>query len=306
VLFLLALLLIGGAVALFVRAAALPRVRTVEHLRQIESYGFDAGLATDQPVQRRPPLGSGVNAFAEGVGGFATAHVGSLTPVSTRELAAAGVYDLSPEAFHGYRVLVTAALPAAAILWGVATSASAALTLLLALLLGAATWVLFGGHVRRRGEHRLEEIDRELPELIDVLIATLEAGLSFAGSMQLVATRFEGPLGNELRLALQEQNMGLSTNKALSNMLERCDSPSMRAFVRAVSQGDALGISIGTMMRNLALEMRKRRRLAARERVQKAPVKMLFPLVFLIFPALLIVLLYPGLHEFLRAFSGGG
>ena len=99
--------------------------------------------------------------------------------------------------------------------------------------------------------------------------------------------------------------MGLSTNQALSSMLERCDSPAMRSFVRAIIQGETLGVSIGAMMRNLALEMRKRRRQGAHERVQRAPVKMLFPLVLLIFPSLLIVLLYPAAHDIGKAFAGG-
>jgi tight adherence protein C len=102
---------------------------------------------------------------------------------------------------------------------------------------------------------------------------------------------------------MQEQRMGLSTNQALGNILERSDTPAMRSFVRAVIQGETLGVSIGTMMRNLALEMRTRRRQEAQERVQKAPLKMLFPLIFLIFPALLIVLLYPAVHELLSGFS---
>ena len=194
-------------------------------------------------------------------------------------------------------------LPALLALEVISTGRSMGLAILLALLAAAACWVLFGAFVRHRSEIRLSALDHQLPELIDVLTATIEAGLGFAGSLQLVAGRFKGPLGNELRLALQEQSMGLSTNQALSNVLERSDTPAMRSFVRAVLQGETLGVSIGTMMRNLAVEMRTRRRQAAHERVQKAPVKMLFPLVFLIFPAMLIVLLYPAAHELLRGFS---
>jgi tight adherence protein C len=150
----------------------------------------------------------------------------------------------------------------------------------------------------------MDRVDRDLPDLIDLLIATLEAGLGFAGSLQLVADRFSGPLGEELRLTLREQNMGLSTEDALSNLLHRCETPSVRSFARAVSQGESLGVSIGTMMRNLAAETRKRRRQAANEKVQKAPVKMLFPLVFMIFPALMIVLLYPAVHQVLQQLGG--
>ena len=150
----------------------------------------------------------------------------------------------------------------------------------------------------------MEQIDRALPELVDVLTATMEAGLGFAGSLQMVAQRFGGPLGQELRLTLQEQRMGLSTERALSHLLERCDTPSVRAFVRTVLQGDSLGVSIAAMLRNLATEVRKRRRQSAHERIQKAPVKMLFPLVFLLLPALLIVLLYPAASQLLNQLGG--
>ena len=150
----------------------------------------------------------------------------------------------------------------------------------------------------------MDEIDRALPELIDVLIATLEAGLGFAGSLQLVADRFGGPLGEELRLTLQEQSMGLSSEDALSNLLERCNTPSVRAFVRALLQGESLGVSVASMMRNLASETRNRRRQNAQTKMQKAPVKLLFPLVFLIFPALMIVLLYTAVAQLLQQFGG--
>jgi tight adherence protein C len=97
--------------------------------------------------------------------------------------------------------------------------------------------------------------------------------------------------------------MGLTTEEALRNMLVRVDTPAMRSFVRAVTQGEALGVSIGDILRSLANEMRKRRRAAAEERAQKAPVKILFPLVFLIFPAMFVILLGPAVFDFLDAFK---
>jgi tight adherence protein C len=105
-------------------------------------------------------------------------------------------------------------------------------------------------------------------------------------------------------LTLQEQNMGLSMQEALLKMLDRVDTPSMRSFVRSVVQGETLGVSIGQIMRDLANEMRRRRRAIAQEKAQKAPIKLLFPLVFLIFPAMFVVLLGPAVILFLRAFSG--
>jgi tight adherence protein C len=97
--------------------------------------------------------------------------------------------------------------------------------------------------------------------------------------------------------------MGLTTEEALRNMLIRADTPAVRSFVRAVTQGETLGVSIGDILRSLATEMRKRRRASAEERAQKAPVKILFPLVFLIFPAMFVILLGPAVFDFLEAFK---
>jgi tight adherence protein C len=159
--------------------------------------------------------------------------------------------------------------------------------------------------VRRRARKRLEEIDADMPELIDLLVTTVEAGVAFSGSLRLAATRFHGALGEELRLAIQEQEMGLSANEALTNMLTRADTGAMRSFVRSILQGETLGVSIGKIMRDLAIEMRKRRRQLAEERVQKAPTKMIFPLVLLIFPAMFVVLLGPAALQILETIAGG-
>jgi tight adherence protein C len=88
-------------------------------------------------------------------------------------------------------------------------------------------------------------------------------------------------------------------------MLERCDTPAVRSFVRSIAQGELLGVSTAQTLRNLATEMRKRRRQGAEERAQKAPVKMLFPLVFLIFPAMYIILLGPAALRVANLFGGG-
>jgi tight adherence protein C len=97
--------------------------------------------------------------------------------------------------------------------------------------------------------------------------------------------------------------MGLALEEAIKNMLARADTPAMRSFVRSILQAETLGVSIGQILRSLAVEMRKRRRASAEERAQKAPVKILFPLIFLIFPALFLVILFPALHSFLTTFK---
>jgi tight adherence protein C len=98
-----------------------------------------------------------------------------------------------------------------------------------------------------------------------------------------------------MRLTLQEQRMGVALTESLQHLRDRVDSPNVRSFARAVTQGERLGVSIGTVMRDLSIDMRKRRRQAAEEMARKAPVKILIPLVLCILPSLLIVMLAPAL-----------
>jgi len=297
------LLMLGAAVALLLRAVALPQLRMEGHVRQIETYGFSS--EDSEPLLDATTGPGRLATIAEGAGHWAMRNVKSLKPLERRELLAAGMHERSVESVHGVRVIAAAGLPALILGLKLLTGSLSLLTVVFVCLVGLIAWLLPAAVIRTRGQRRLDQVDAALPELIDVLTATIEAGLGFAGSMALCAERFDGPLGQELRLTLQEQTMGLSTNAALANMRERCDTPSVRAFVRAVAQGESLGVSIGAMMRNLATETRKRRRARAQERIQKAPVKMLFPLIFLIFPALLLVLLYPAVHNVLTTLSGG-
>ncbi len=98
--------------------------------------------------------------------------------------------------------------------------------------------------------------------------------------------------------------MGLSNDQSLGKLLDRCDTPSVRSFVRSLQQGERLGVSIGSILRGLAVEMRTRRRQTAEERAQKAPIKILFPLIFLIFPSMFVVLLGPAVFSIKSAFGG--
>jgi tight adherence protein C len=298
-LFILGVGFLGLAVALTLRAAAAPALRIASQMRQIETYGF-AREAVGTASPRARPLAT----LAERVGRSCALHVSLLKPLAAKELLAAGRYELTAETFHGYRILAALGLPALFLLLMVAGGSVSLLAVVALLASGFMAWHLPPAMVRTRGQRRLDRIDRDLPELIDVLIVTIEAGLGFGGSLQLVTGRFEGPLGDELRLTLREQTMGLSTENALQNMLARCDTPSVRSFVRAIIQGDTLGVSIGSMLRNVASETRKRRRALARERAQRAPLKLLFPLVLLIFPAMLLILMFPAAYGIVHALGG--
>src|SRR5438132_9717980 len=284
-LFVIGILLLAAAAALAARAITLSRVRISSQVRQIESYGFNATDALGVREKTAARAGEHLSELAGRIG----RSVGGTSwraPVTTPQLRGAGLYKLTPDEFQGYRVILTGGLTSLTLLDALLTGSFSILTVLLLVLAAALSWFGPALLVGTRAQRRMDRVDRDLPELIDVLTATIEAGLGFAGSLQLVADRFAGPLGQELRLTLREQAMGLSTERALSNLLERCETPSVRAFVRAISHGESLGVSIGAMMRNLAAETRTRRRQLANEQIQKAPVKMLFPLVFMIFSSL--------------------
>jgi tight adherence protein C len=296
------LLLAGTAVALAARALAMPRARTADSLAQIADYGYAGPRA---PQSRQGPLSGALDSLANRTGAWVAKRFGSLREAKLRdELMAAGIYGLTPRKFMGYRILSTISIPTLW-LWSSSTGGYPALLNLFGLLFCTVLgWMGPIVVVRKRAQRRLAQVDYELPELIDLLVVTVEAGLGFNGSLQVASERLRGPLGDELRLAMQEQTMGLTTSEALSNMLTRCQTPLMRSFVRAVLQGETLGVSIGKIMRDLATDMRKRRRQAAEERAQKAPVKILFPLVFLIFPAMFVVLLGPAVYSFTASFGG--
>ena len=294
---LVALALGGAALALALRAMAMPRIAAAARIAEMQAYGFADGAVVEGASERHF-----VESLATGVGRIASRVSSRFREAEIRnKLMAAGLYTTAPMTFLGYRVL-GAGLAFIAMLWLVsAGDTSGAGVILFPLVAGAAGWVIPMTVVRRRAERRLEQVESDLPELIDLLVVTVEAGLALNRSLQVAAERFHGPLRDELRLTLQEQRMGLSTNAALTNMLERCETPSMRSFVRSIIQGETLGVSMGTIMRNLATETRKRRRARAEERAHKAPVKMLFPLVLLMFPSMFIVLLYPAVQKFSEA-----
>lgn len=292
------LLLVGFSAAFGARAVAFGRLRALDQLRAIEMYGVQRGDSGDVGEVPRA-----LDAVAERVGTRAARAFSRIDLARTRrELLSAGAYTLTAEAYHGYRILGGAALLPLFLV--AATKIPPALGVLWIIAAVLMIWRLPGILLHRRAASRNGQIDRELPELIDLLIVSVEAGVGLGAAQQLIAAKLEGPLGSELRLMLQEQNMGLSSDQTLSNLLERCDTPSVWSFVRSLQQGERLGMSIGTILRNLAVEMRTRRRQEAEERAHKAPVKMLFPLVFLIFPAMFIVLMGPALYGLKGVFGG--
>jgi tight adherence protein C len=290
VLLLLGLVLLATSVALVSRGVIAARLRTADTLGQIGRYGFGGG-AELQPVGG---LRGFLDSAAAGIGLMLTERLKILDEERLRKnLIAAGMYRTSPRTLLGYSLLCALGVPAVWIWFAIAVGASATLTIIATVFLAFIGWFGPGFLVQQRAEGRLYRIDRGMPELIDLLVVTVEAGLSLSAALQLAGDRLKGALGDELRIVLQEQRMGLTPVQALENMVGRCPTPAVESFARAMMQGQALGVSVGQILRSLAIEMRKRRRAHAEQQAQKAPIKMLFPLVFMIFPAMLIVILGP-------------
>jgi tight adherence protein C len=300
--FIVGLVLFGLATSLVLSAIGGGRTRLVENLATIDSYGFSRVAAVAQPKSK---VRIAADDLATLVGTAVAGRFSRLDETAIRNmLMAAGIYGFGARRFTGYRVLAAAGAVLTELWLGITGGYAPAFVMIGAVVALVVGWTVPLSIVRRRGERRLAKIDYSLPELIDLLIVTVEAGLSFNASLVVASERLEGPLGQELRLALQEQAMGLATSEALQHMLERADTPAMRSFVRSMLQGETLGVSIGRILRELAQEMRKRRRASAEERAQKAPIKILFPLIFMIFPAMFVILLGPAVASLIKAVGG--
>ena len=147
---------------------------------------------------------------------------------------------------------------------------------------------------------RRDAVRAELPDALDLLAVSVEAGLGFDGAVTKLIEHMSGPLVVEFALTLNEIRVGETRAVALKKMAERVDAPELTTFVRAVIQADQLGISLGRILRVQATDSRLRRQAAAEEKAMKAPIKMLFPTVLFIFPAMFIVLLGPAVMNILK------
>jgi tight adherence protein C len=156
----------------------------------------------------------------------------------------------------------------------------------------------------QRAYDRSQTIQRELPDALDLLVISVESGLGFDAALAQVARNTTGPLAEEFFRVLQEMQLGTGRSDAMRALADRTDVTDLRGFVTAMVQADAFGIPIANVLRIQAREMRIRRSQRAEETAQKVPVKILFPLIFCILPALFIVILGPAAIQIMTAFSG--
>ena len=213
-------------------------------------------------------------------------------------IAAAGFAGrLTVESFVAMRVGLAAVGALAGLALGAVGGASSGHVVLLTIVLGACSFLAPGFWLDRRARARRDEISRTLPEALDLLAVTVEAGLGLYGAIQRLVETTDGALADEFALVLTELRVGESSERALKRMAARTRSPEMSSFVRSLIQGEQLGISLARSLRNIADDTRNRRRAEAEEKAAKAPVKMIFPTALFIFPALFIVVLGPAVLE---------
>lgn len=164
------------------------------------------------------------------------------------------------------------------------------------------TFLLTGGAfalpdlvLSRRASERQSQIERELPDLLDQMVVSVEAGLGFEAAMSRVAKQNEGALPHELQRVLPDVRFGMSRRDAFTKLLKRTDSSDLKQFVNALTQAERLGMPLADVLRVQADEMRKKRRMRAEETALKIPVKLVFPLLLCILPALFVVIIGPAI-----------
>lgn len=158
----------------------------------------------------------------------------------------------------------------------------------------------------QKAYERTERMRRELPDALDLLTISVEAGMSFDGGLAQVSKNSDGPLAQEFFRVLQEMQIGVGRTEAIRAMGERTDLPDLRQFSTAMVQADAFGIPIANVLRIQAKEMRIKRSQRAEEAAQKVPVKILFPLIFCILPSLFVVILGPAVINIMKNLFGIG
>jgi tight adherence protein C len=172
-----------------------------------------------------------------------------------------------------------------------------------ALFLGAVFFLAPDYYLTLKARGRKERVRADLPDALDLLAVSVEAGMGFDASLAKMNEHMDGPLSEEFGLTLSEMRIGESRQEALKRLAERVDADELSAFTRAIIQADQLGTSLGRILRVQAADARLRRQAAAEERAMKAPIKMLFPTVLFIFPAMFLVILGPAILNVQKLFG---
>jgi tight adherence protein C len=291
---------LGGAVFLFTEVLTLPAREREGSIRRAASYGKPRYFF----FQGRDTFGERiVIPLRQRLAGLVLrlSPQTTLDSVSQRLLTAGMRQSVSPLGFlAGKALLAIGGFVAGASLGAAAGEAGG--SIVLGVVFAGIGYLLPDLLLTSRTRRRREQIRRDLPDTLDLLAVSVEAGLGFDAAIVKLTERLSGPLVEELEIALGEMRVSESRENALKKLAERVDVPEVSAFIRAMVQADQLGMSIGRILRVQASESRLRRQAAAEERAMKAPIKMLFPTALFIFPAMFIVVLGPAFISLLEFF----
>ena len=295
---LVGLALLSAVVAIVSMKRGNTRVaKRLDDIRQ----GTPSADAIPEPVAERLPV------FAQIVASFSFVLSGQATSEIVKwDLAQAGYRALdAPKVFAGARVLLTAAFLGVTF-WATKfflhrPQGEVIMLTAVATAIGYMSPIF---HLRWKQARRREEITLGLPDALDLMVICVEAGLGLNAAILNVGKEIRlnsRALSDELRMVNYEMRAGLSRVHALRNLAVRTGVDEVRAFVAVLVQSDRFGTSVATALRTHAVSLRTRRRQRAEEAARKTPVKMVFPLVFCVFPELLVVILAPGMLQLFRA-----
>jgi tight adherence protein C len=261
-------------------------------LRQLDDYEVESVRDKELLVPLRERALAPILAGLTGMGKRFTPA--GYVEQSRQKLITAGTGDqASLDRFLAIRVITVVAAPIAVLLTYAYVPVEGLAQLAVAGLVGFALIAGPDATLNRKVEERMTELRRKLPDVMDLLVISVEAGLGFEQALDRTTSAVPGALTEEFSRMLGEIRAGASRAEALRALDARTNVPEIRSFVLAILQADTFGVSIGRVLRAQAEEMRIKRRQLAQEQAQKAPVKMLIPMVFCIFPALFVVILGP-------------
>jgi tight adherence protein C len=294
-----AALFLGAAVFLVGELATLPSRQRRTSLQRAAEYGH-VRAAGPQRVQFRDrvviPAMHRLEAIALRLNPRITVEM-----ISKRLLAAGLGGKITAQQF----LAAKGALGVGGLVFGVFAGGLSGVPMALALGLccAAGGFTIPGIIVSGRTRRRREELRIQLPDALDLLAVSVEAGLGFDGAITKLTEHMDGALTDEFSVTLGEMRIGESRSEALKKLAERSAAPEVAAFCRAIVQADTLGISLGRILRVQATDTRNRRQAAAEEKAMKAPIKMLFPTVLFIFPAMFLVILGPAMLNLTKLFG---
>ncbi len=228
--------------------------------------------------------------------------MGVLNSIEHRLVIAGNPYGMGARGFLGFQfiaIIIGFALAVAVFSRGTARlNMVTGILLIVSALIVPSLWLL------RAGRRRQEAVRKGLPDALDMLSVCASAGLGFDQSLQQVGEQWGTEVGHEFSRTVTELNMGLTRQESLRNMADRVEIIELSTFVSLIIQAEQLGMSIAETLHTQAEQMRMFRRFRAEEQIQKIPTKMLFPIAFLIFPSILVVVLGPAIPTLITLFSG--